>query len=99
MAVHTVRAVRRLVLTGLGVMGAVALAAAMWPAVAGLVTGLLIGVLCAAAGVAAVVGGRRVRAELVWRRELRTMPPLDGSPYENEDAAGRPSQARLRESA
>jgi hypothetical protein len=96
-AVQAVRAVRRLVFTGLGVMAAVALAAAIWPAVAGLVTGLLVTVLCAAAGVLAVLGGRRVRAELVWRRELRTMPPLDGSTY--EDAAARPTPAGLRESA
>jgi hypothetical protein len=89
--------VRRLVLTGLRVMGTVALSTAIWPAVAGLVTGLLVTVLCAAAGVLAVLGGRRVRTELVWRRELRTMAPLDGSTY--EDTAARPTPARLRASA
>ncbi|MGD9697290.1 MAG: hypothetical protein AB7V42_16710 [Thermoleophilia bacterium] len=96
MAVHTVRAMRRLLLAGLGVMGAVALAAAIWPAVAGLVTGLLVTVLGAAAGVLAGLGGRRVRMELAWRRELRTMPPPAAAAY--GDTAG-PTLAQLRESA
>ena len=52
---------RRSVGAGLGTMAAVALAAAIWPALAGIVTGLLVTVLCAAAGVLAVLGGRRVR--------------------------------------
>ncbi|MGD9697304.1 MAG: hypothetical protein AB7V42_16780 [Thermoleophilia bacterium] len=64
---------RRIVGAGLGMMAAVALAAALWPMVAGVVTALLvtvlISVLCAAAGVLAVLGGRRVRARRAWRRE------------------------------
>jgi hypothetical protein len=72
-----------------------ALAAAMWPALAGLVTALLVTVLCAAAGTLVVFGGRRLRAELVARRELRTMPPLDTAPY----AVPAATLAQLRESA
>ena len=53
---------RRIVGAGLGTMAAVALAAAIWPAVAGVVTGrVLVTVLCTAAGVLALLGGRRVR--------------------------------------
>ena len=88
---------KRIVGAGLGTMGAVALAAAIWPAVAGLVTGLLVTVLCAGGGALAVFGGRRVRAELAWRRELRTTPLLDAAPY--GDATAGPTPARLRESA
>ena len=88
---------KRIVGAGLGMMGAVALATAIWPAVAGLVTGLLVTVLCVGAGTLAVLGGRRVRAELAWRRELRTMPPLDAATY--GDVAGGPTLAQLRESA
>ena len=91
------RLTRRIVGPGLGMMGAVALATVIWPVVAGLVTGLLVTVLSAAAGVLAMVAGRRVRSELVWRRELRTMPSLDGLTY--GDAAAGPTLAQLRESA
>jgi hypothetical protein len=49
---------RRIVGTGLGVMGAVTLGAAMWPAVASLVSGLLLSVLCAGGGVPAALGMR-----------------------------------------
>lgn len=78
--------IRRIVGSGLGTMGAVALAAAIWPAVAGVVTGLLVTALCAAAGVLAVLGGRRVRAGLAWRREPRTTQALDVADL----GAGRP---------
>jgi hypothetical protein len=44
-----------------------------------------------------VLGGLRVRAELTWRRQLRTMPPLDASTY--GDAAGSPTLVQLRELA
>jgi hypothetical protein len=75
-----VHLVKRIVGAGLGTMGAAALVTAIWPAVAGLVTGLLVAVLCASGGTLVVLGGRRVRAELAGRRELRTMPPFDASP-------------------
>ncbi len=88
---------KRIVGAGMGTMGAVGLVTAIWPAVAGLVTGLLVVVLCAGTGTLAVVGGRRVRAELACRRELRTMPPLDTAPY--GDATAGPTLAQLRESA
>ena len=60
---------------GLGTMGAVAVAAAVWPGVAGFVTGLLLTVVCAAGGVLAALGGRAVRAELERRGQLRTAAP------------------------
>lgn len=88
---------KRIVGAGLATMGAVALTTAIWPAVAGLVSGLLLTVLCAGLAVLAVLGGRWVRAELAWRRELRTMPPIAAAPY--EDAVGGPTLAGLRESA
>jgi hypothetical protein len=86
---------KRIVGAGLGAMGVVALASAVWPAVAGLVSGLLVAVLCAGGGTLAVLGGRRVRAELVWRRELRTLP----LPSTYGDATAAPTLAELRESA
>lgn len=88
---------KRIVGAGLATMGAVALATAIWPSVAALVSGLLVTALCAVLAVLGLVGGRWVRAELAWRRELRTMPPLSASPY--EDAMGGPTLAGLRESA
>lgn len=88
---------RRIVGAGLVTMGVVALAAAIWPAVAGLVTGLLVAVLCAGIGTLAVLCGRRLRAELAGHRELRSMPPFDASPY--GDAEGVPTLAQLRDSA
>ena len=91
------RLVKRTVGAGLGTMGAVGLVTAIWPAVAALVTGLLVTVLCVSAGALAVLGGRRVRAELAWRRELPTMPSLDTAPY--GDATPGPTPALLRESA
>lgn len=70
------RLMRRIVGAGLGTMAAVALAAALWPTVAGVVTALLVTVLisvfCATAGVLAVLRGRRVRARRAWRRERHT---------------------------
>lgn len=88
---------KRIVGSGLGMMGAVALAAAIWPAVASVVTGLLVAVLCVGTGTLAMLGGRRLHMELAGRRELRTMPPLDAATY--GDAAGGPTLAQLQESA
>ena len=87
---------KRIVWAGLGTMGAVATAAAIWPAIAGVVAGLLVTVLCASGGLLVVLGGRRVRGELAWRRELRTMPPPDAAAY--GDAAGSPTLVQLQES-
>ena len=86
---------KRIVGAGMATMGAVGLAAGIWPAVAGLVTGLLVTVGCAGLGARAVLGGRWARAELVWRRQLRIMPPIDAAPY----AVPAPGLAQLQESA
>lgn len=83
--------------TGLAGMAVVAVAAAVWPAVAGLVSGLLVAVLGTGAGTLAVLGTRWVRGELAWRRELRAMPPVDAVSYEATPVT--PSLAELRESA
>lgn len=85
--------------TGLGTMGAVALATAIWPALAGVVSGLLVTVLCAGAATLAVLGGRRVRGELAWRRELRAMPVCDTAWAYRPPAAAAPTLHELRESA
>lgn len=89
---------RRIVGTGLGVMGAVTLGAAIWPAVAGLVSGLLLTVLCAGSGVVAALGGRWVRAELAWRRELRAMGPVSAEQAVAPEPVV-PTLAELRHSA
>ena len=69
MTVWSVRVVRGLVLIGLGVMGTVGLAAAIWRPVAGFVAGVLVVALAAVAACGVGVGARRIRAELAWRRE------------------------------
>jgi hypothetical protein len=93
-----VQLMKRIVGAGLGLMGAVTLGAAIWPAVAGLVTGLLITALCAGGAALATLGGRWVRAELAWRRELRAMGPVSA---EQAVAPGPvlPTLAELRHSA
>lgn len=68
---------KRIVGAGLGLMGAVTLGAAIWPSVAGLVTGLLITALCAGGAVLATLGGRWVRTKLAGRRGLRAMGPAE----------------------
>ena len=69
MAVWAVRVVRRLVLIGLGVMGTIGLAATIWPAVAGVVTDVLVVVLAATAAGGMGIGVRRIRVEPVRRRK------------------------------
>jgi hypothetical protein len=78
-------------------MAVIALTTAIWPAVAVLVSGLLVTVLGAGASGLLVLGTRWVRGELAWRRELRTLPPVDAAPY--GAAAPTPTFAELRESA
>ncbi len=68
---------RRVLLAGVTVMGGVALATAFWPHVATIVFGVLVAVLSVVLAVPVGVAVRWVRAELVCRRELRTMPALD----------------------
>ena len=87
----------RMVLTGLAAMGAVALCSAIWPAMAAVVTDVFVSLLVAAATVPAALGVRRVRAELAWRRELRTMRAVAAA----ADAAAPvvPTLAELRDSA
>ncbi len=72
---------KRIVGAGMGTMGAVGLVTAVWPAAAGLVTGLLVIVMCAGLGALAVLSGRWAHAELVWRRQLRSMPAVDTALY------------------
>lgn len=89
--------IRRMALAGLAVMAAVAVATAIWPAVAGLVFGLLVMVLSAGTAVPVVLVVRWVRRELAWRRELRTMPPVNAATYVAAPVV--PTLAPLRESA
>lgn len=93
-----VQLMRRIVGTGLGVMGAVTLGTAIWPAVASLVTGLLITALCAGGAVLATLSGRRVRTELAWRRELRAMGPVSAEQAVAPEPVV-PTLAELRHSA
>ncbi len=90
--------IRRITLAGLAVMGAVALLSAIWPAVAAAVAAVFVALLVLVGVVLAVVGVRRVRGELVWRRELRTMPTATGSGA-YESGSGSPTLAELRDSA
>jgi hypothetical protein len=92
-----VHLMKRIAGAGLSAMGVVALAAAIWPTVASLVTGLLVTVLCAGGSTLVVLGGRRLGKELAWRRELRSMPPLDAAPP-GDTACGQ-TLAQRRESA
>lgn len=91
------RIMRRLTLVGLATMGAVALASAIWPAVATVVSILLAVVVTAGFSVPTVLGIRWVRGELEWRRELRTMPPVATAAYGAAPAA--PPLSDLRQSA
>ncbi len=88
---------KRITGAGLAVMAVVALVTAIWPAVAGLVSGLLVTVLGTGTGTLLVLVTRWVRGELAWRRELRTMPPVDAAPYGAATPA--PVFAEMRESA
>ena len=89
---------RRVLLTGLTVMGVVALATAIWPHVAAVVFGVLVAVLSAVGAVPVSVVARWVRGELVCRRELRTMPALD-VPASYAPPVTVPTLHELRESA
>ena len=89
--------ISRMTLAGLAVMGATALCSAIWPAMAAVVADVFVSLLVAALAVPAALGVRRVRAELAWRRELRTMPAVGVV----ADAAAPvvPTLAELRDSA
>lgn len=88
---------RNVFLAGLGTMAGVALTTAIWPSVASVVLGVLVVQLSAVLAVLVSLVARRVRAEVAWRRELRTMPQVDASAYGEEPAV--PSLAELRQSA
>ena len=87
----------RLLLTGLAAMGAIAVCSAIWPTLAAVVADVFVALLVTVVTVPAVLGVRRVRAELAWRRELRTMPAVGAA----ADAAAPdvPTLAELRDSA
>jgi hypothetical protein len=85
----------RMVLTGLAAMGAVALCSAIWPAMAAVVADVFVSLLVTAVAVPATLGVRRVRAELAWRRELRTMPAVGA----DATAPVVPTLVELRDSA
>ncbi len=87
----------RMVLTGLTVMGAVALLSAIWPAVAAVVTNVFVAVVVTAVAAPVVLVVRRVRSELTWRSELRTMASVAGGVHGTEPAV--PTLAELRDSA
>ena len=89
--------ISRMMLAGLAVMGATALCSAIWPAMAAVVADVFVSLLVAAATVPAALGVRRVRAELAWRRELRTMRAVAAA----ADAAAPvvPTLVELRDSA
>jgi ABC-type long-subunit fatty acid transport system fused permease/ATPase subunit len=89
--------IRPMALGGLVVMACAAVATAIWPVVASVVFGVLVAVLSAVAGVLTGLALRWARAELAWRRELRTMPEGDGAT--SGSAAVVPTLAELRESA
>lgn len=92
--------IRRMATGGLAVMAMVATAAAIWPGVASLVSGLLITVLSIGTAVLCGLAARWARGELAWRRELRTTPPLDVPTYDTAHGApGAPTLAGLRDSA
>jgi Flp pilus assembly protein protease CpaA len=91
-----VQRIRRILGWGLGLMGAVAVAAAIWPALAGVVTVLLVTVLCAGAATLVALCGRRVHTTRTRRRERCASPALDASTLGDGTA---PAPAGLRESA
>ncbi len=87
----------RMVLAGLAVMGAVALLSAIWPGVAAVVTDVFVAVVATAAAGPLFLAVRRVRSELAWRREVRTMASVAEGVQGTEPAV--PTLAELRESA
>lgn len=89
--------IRRTLGSGLVTMATVALMTAIWPGVASVVLGLLITVLSIGAAAPIVLVIRWVRGELVWRRELRSMPPVDAARYGPASMA--PALGGLRKSA
>ena len=89
--------IRKLVLGGFVMMAAVALATAIWPSVAVVVTAVLATVITFAVCAPAALGVRWARKELAWRRELRAMPPVVGGTGMPAPVAS--TLAELRESA
>lgn len=96
MMLHVLLA-RRIFVSGLLVMVASALTSALWPEVAAAVSVAFVVVLIGAAAVPAAPVVRWCRGELAWRRELRTMPPVDAATFGATPAA--PTLADLRQTA
>lgn len=92
------KVIGRMLVMGLAAMGAVALGAAIWPQIAAVVFGVLVGLLSVVFAVPVGVATRWVRRELACRRELGTMSvPHSTSGY--GPAAVVPTLAELREPA
>lgn len=89
----------RVLLSGLGVMGAVALATALWPPVGTVVTILLVTVTVTVVAVPAASAVRWARRELADRRQLRTMVAAATAAAEPGAAPSTPMLVELRESA
>lgn len=96
MMLHIVFA-RRIFVSGLLVMVTSAVASSIWPEVAVVVSAVFVVVLIGATTVSAALVVRWCRGELAWRRELRTMPPVDPAAYGAAPAA--PPLADVRQSA
>ncbi len=89
--------IRRMTLSGLAVMGTVALCSAIWPAVAVVVADVFVSVLAGSMAVPAAVGVRLVQSELGRRRELRLMPAVEVTAPGSKPVV--PTLAELRDSA
>jgi hypothetical protein len=90
--------IRRLVLAGLGAMGAAGIGSAISPSIAGVVSGLFVTVLVLTTAVPVTLAARWVRGELAWRRELRAMGPVSAEQAIVPEPVA-PTLAELRESA
>ncbi len=87
----------RMMLPGLATMAAVALFSAIWPVVAVVVTDVFVAVVATAVVPPVFLAVRRVRSELAWRRELRTMASVVEGVHGTEPAV--PTLAEPRNSA
>lgn len=89
--------IKRLSLSGLALMGAVAVCSAVWPAVAVVVADVFVSLLVMAAAVPAVLGGWRVRREVARQRELQALSVVHIAGLAPEPVV--PTLAELRDSA
>lgn len=87
---------RSLLIAGMTAMAAAVIATAMFPVVGLVVTGVLWWTLAAMTAAPAILGGRWLRTELRWRREVRALSRSEAAvPLESVV----PSLVELRESA